>query len=100
MRYARLSLMVFLILQAADGLITYGAVSVFGVQAEGNPLLATWMAIAGPGAALFGAKLIACGCAAILYVCGARRGLAVLTVFYAVAVVLPWLHTLATMPRA
>ena len=56
-RYARLSLLVFLILQASDGLITYGAVSVFGIQAEGNPLVASWMLIAGPGAALFGAKL-------------------------------------------
>ena len=96
-RYARLSLLVFLILQASDGLITYGAVSVFGIQAEGNPLVASWMLIAGPGAALFGAKLLACGCAAILHGCGAHRGLAAVTLFYLLAVVAPWLHTLATM---
>ena len=92
---ARLILLVFVVLQAADGLITYGAVSVFGPSAEGNPLLETWMHIAGPGPALFGAKVLACGCGVLLYSLGVRRTLAALTAFYLVAGIGPWLHVLS-----
>jgi hypothetical protein len=91
----RLVLTVFVVLQVADGLITYSAVSIFGSGAEGNPLIGTWMHLAGPGPALFGAKLLACGCGAILHVLGIRRTLAALTAFYMVAAVGPWLHILS-----
>jgi len=92
---ARLVLLVFVVLQAADGLITYGAVSVFGPSAEGNPLLETWMHIAGPGPALLGAKLLACACGVLLYWLGVRRTLAALTAFYVFAGIGPWLHVLS-----
>ena len=92
---ARLILLVFVVLQAADGLITYGAVTIFGTAAEGNPLLETWMHIAGPGPALFGAKLLACACGVVLYALGIRRTLAALTAFYIFAGIGPWLHILS-----
>lgn len=92
---ARLILLVFVVLQAADGLITYGAVTIFGTTAEGNPLLETWMHIAGPGPALFGAKLLACACGVVLYALGIRRTLAALTAFYVFAGIGPWLHILS-----
>ena len=92
---ARLILLVFVVLQAADGLITYGAVTIFGTAAEGNPLLETWMHIAGPGPALFGAKLLACACGVVLYSLGIRRTLAALTAFYVFAGIGPWLHILS-----
>ncbi len=43
---ARLTLAVFIVFQLADGLITYTAVDLFGLHAEANPLVATWMAVA------------------------------------------------------
>ena len=46
---ARLTLAVFIVFQLADGLITYTAVDLFGLHAEANPLVATWMALAGAG---------------------------------------------------
>ena len=92
---ARLILIVFVILQAADGLITYAAVSIFGTHAEGNPLLETWIHLAGPGPALFGAKLLACACGVLLYNLGIRRTLAALTAFYVFAGIGPWLHVLS-----
>ena len=91
----RLVLSLFVVLQVADGLLTYGAVSIFGLAAEGNPLIEAWMRIAGAGPALFGTKLLACACGAILYVLNVRRTLAALTCFYLVAAVGPWLHILS-----
>ena len=94
----RLVFAVFVVLQIADGLMTYGAVSIFGIVAEGNPLLQTWIHIAGAGPALFGAKLLACGCGAILYLSDSRKTLGALSAFYAVGAIGPWLRVLASFP--
>jgi hypothetical protein len=90
----RLVFALFLVMQAADGLITYGAVSIYGSIAEGNPLLQTWIDIADPGPALLGAKLLASGCGGILYATGFTRVLAALTAFYFFGAVVPWLTLL------
>jgi hypothetical protein len=94
-RIGRLTLVLFVVLQVADGLITFGAVRIFGTAAEGNPILETWIQLAGPGAALLGAKGVACGGALVLYVLGRRRTLAALTGVLLVYGVLPWLVLLA-----
>jgi len=93
----RLTLLVFLALQIADGAITYAAASIFGAHAEGNPILATWMQIAGIGPTLLVAKLLACSCGVFLY---QRRGHAILgalTIGYAFGAVMPWLRALWTI---
>jgi hypothetical protein len=90
----RLVFALFLIAQVCDGLFTYVAVQAFGLLAEGNVLLATWMGLIGPGPALIGAKLLAVCCGAVLYALDVRRALLALTVFYAVAAVGPWLVVL------
>ena len=95
-RIGRLTLVLFVVLQVADGLITFGAVRIFGTAAEGNPILETWIQLAGPGAALLGAKGVACGGAVVLYVLGRRRILAALTAVLLAYGVLPWLVLLAT----
>lgn len=92
----RLVFTIFIVLQVSDGLITYGAVSVFGNTAEGNPLLQTWIHLIGAGPTLFGAKLLACGCGAALYAIGIRKTLAALTALYLLAAVGPWLHILSS----
>ncbi len=46
----RLWLAIFIVLQLADGLLTYAAVERFGTAAEGNPILATWIMLTGTGA--------------------------------------------------
>ena len=93
---SRLVLAVFVILQIADGLITFGAVSVFGPAAEGNPVLQTWMQLSGPGITLFAAKTVACAGAALLYVSGRRRTLIALTTLVVWLGVGPWLALLNT----
>jgi len=90
--WARVLLIVFVALQAADGLLTYAAVERFGTQAEGNPLLVTWMMLTGSGPALLGAKALACFCGAVLYAAGVHYVLAGLSALYLVAAVIPWLR--------
>src|SRR5215213_8203576 len=88
----RLWLVFFVLLQLADGVLTYAAVERFGTAAEGNPILATWIMITGAAPALVGAKLIACACGGVLYAAGVHRVLAGLAVLYFFAAVMPWLQ--------
>jgi hypothetical protein len=90
----RLILSIFLIAQACDGLFTYVAVQAFGLVAEGNMLLSTWMMLIGAGPAIFGAKVMAAGCGVLLYCLGIHRVLLGLTLFYGVAAIAPWLVVL------
>lgn len=87
----RLTLLVFLILQVFDGLLTYVAVAMLGVVGEGNILLATAMHLAGAGPALFGAKALAASCGVLLYIRGFHGVLGMLTGLYLVGAITPWL---------
>jgi hypothetical protein len=92
--FARLTLATFVLCQATDGLLTYFAVSIFGHTIEANPILATWMTIAGAGPTLVVAKVAACGCGLVLYAHGTHRALASLTALYLLIAVGPWLYLL------
>jgi hypothetical protein len=91
---SRLLLALFLLTQICDGLFTYVAVSVFGRVAEANVLIHTWIGLVGPEPAIVGAKLLAAGCGLFLYHLGLHRVLGVLTAFYGVVAIAPWLVTL------
>jgi len=93
--WPRALLVVFIVLQAADGLLTYAAVERFGTVAEGNPILATWIVLTGSATALIGAKAMACVCGAVLYVTGVHYVLAGLSALYLFAAVVPWLRIFA-----
>lgn len=94
----RLMFTVFVVLQAADGWLTYHAVAIFGSSAEGNPILATWMHLAGLGPALVGAKLLAVGCGAVLYATGVHAALGGLTALYLFGAIVPWLQVYSSIP--
>ena len=94
---SRFVLTVFVVLQIADGLITFGAVRVFGPAAEGNPVLQTWMHLLGPGVTLVTAKVVACAGAALLYTAGRERTLIALTTLVLSLGVGPWLALLRTL---
>jgi hypothetical protein len=87
----RLILLVFLLMQIFDGVLTYTAVSVLGVVGEGNLLLASAMQIGGAGPVLIGAKTIAAGCGVLLYFRGFYGILGVLTGLYLLGAITPWL---------
>jgi hypothetical protein len=88
---SHLVLAIFLVAQAYDGIFTYVAVHGYGIVAEGNVLLATWIDLIGAGPAILGAKLLAASCGVLLYCLGVRRALVALTAFYIVAAIAPWL---------
>lgn len=96
MAFSRLTLLLFLTAQGFDGLFTYIAVHAYGVHAEGNVLIATWMALVGPGAALFGAKTVAGACGLLLYARGLHRTLSLLTILYVIGAIGPWLMVYVT----
>jgi hypothetical protein len=93
----RLWLVIFVLLQLADGVLTYAAVERFGASAEGNPILATWIMITGAAPALIGAKLLACACGAVLYVTGVHYVLVALSALYLFAAVMPWLQIITQL---
>ena len=90
--WPRALLVLFIVLQAADGLLTYAAVERFGPSAEGNPILATWMMLTGSEAALLGAKTLACLCGGVLYLAGVYHVLAGLSALYLFVAVVPWVQ--------
>ena len=89
---SRLVLLLFLVAQGWDGIFTYTAVHAYGIAAEGNVLVATWMHLVGPGPALIGAKVLACLCGLLLYWRGVHQVLAALTLLYLVTAVGPWIR--------
>jgi hypothetical protein len=94
---SRFVLTVFVVLQIADGLMTFGAVRVYGPAAEGNPVLQTWIQLLGPGVTLLTFKTIACAGAALLYFVGRERTLIALTTLLVSLAVGPWLAFLANL---
>ena len=94
----RLWLAIFIVLQLADGLLTYAAIDLFGTTAEGNPILATWIMLTGTVPALLGAKLLACACGGVLYAAGVHRVLLGLSALYLFGAVVPWLQFFAQFP--
>ena len=88
---SRVMLLLFLTAQGFDGLFTYTAVHAYGLHAEGNVLIATWMGLVGPAAALFGAKTVAGACGVLLYARGMHRTLSLLTILYGVGAIGPWM---------
>jgi hypothetical protein len=88
---SRVVLVLFLLVQACDGVFTYTAVHAYGVAAEGNMILATWMTLVGPFPTLFVAKMVAAGGGVLLYARGIHRTLALLTLLYVLGAIGPWI---------
>jgi hypothetical protein len=93
-RFGNAAVIAFLCAQACDGVLTYVGLAVLGTHMEGNPLIAVLMSSMGAGPALAGAKLTAGSLGCALHLFGAHRLLAVLTLIYLAAAVLPWIALL------
>ena len=96
-RFGDAVIVLFLIAQAADGVMTYVGVTTLGVQLEANPLLASLMTAFGEGAAVAAAKLVAAALGVSLHFIGVHRILAVLTGIYLLAALLPWAGVLLSI---
>jgi uncharacterized membrane protein len=93
-RFGNTVIILFFLAQALDGGLTYVGVTVLGRDIEGNPLLHWLMGAAGQGAGLAIAKLSAAGFGIILHLANVHRAVAILTMLYVSAALLPWMAVL------
>ena len=93
-RFANIVVVIFLIAQACDGVLTYVGVSIYGIGVEGNPLLAWLMERIGEGAALATAKGMAGALGIALHLTAVHRVLAALSAFYVAVAIVPWIAIL------
>jgi hypothetical protein len=87
-------IVLFFVAQALDGALTYVGVQSIGREIEGNPLLFWLMGVAGHGPGLALAKLVAAGFGMVLHLTGVHRAVALLTMLYVSAAVIPWIAVL------
>src|SRR6185295_1388703 len=90
-------LLAFLAAQVCDGAFTYLGVHHFGIDIEANPIVGWYIAALGIGYALLATKALAVACAAVLHIFARHRVIAVLTFFYLVLAISPWVHLLAAI---
>ncbi len=91
------AVVLFLIAQACDGVLTYVGVSVYGPRIEGNPLVAWVMETMGHGPGLAMTKAVAGAFGIALHLSSVHRVVAALTGFYLVVAILPWIGILFFM---
>jgi hypothetical protein len=84
----------FTAVQLADAILTAEGVARFGLGFESNPLIALLITAVGVGTTLSIAKIIAVAGAMRLHGRGCHLALALFTVFYVFAAVLPWASVL------
>ena len=89
---------VFVLVQALDGVMTMFGIYTFGPGIEANPIIAFYAAAVSPEAAVSGAKLLAVACGAVLHLSGHHAIIAALSVFYALVALVPWAHVLLILP--
>lgn len=92
--FGDLAVVVFLLAQVSDGVLTYIGVSMYGMSIEGNPLITWLMSSMGEGPGLATAKLTAGAFGMLLHLSAVHKAVAVLAGFYILVAVIPWLAIL------
>jgi len=87
-------LLVFLMAQCLDGVLTYVGVVTYGTSIEANPLIAAMMAQFGHGVALMAAKTVAGFLGICLHLRNVHLAVAILAGFYVAVAVVPWMAIL------
>ena len=92
--FGDLAVVIFLLAQASDGVLTYIGVSTYGHAIEGNPWI-TWLRTAlGEGPGLATAKVTAGVFGIALHLAGVHKAVALLAGFYLVVAIAPWVTIL------
>ena len=95
--HAILAFALFAAVQLADAALTMTGVSRFGLSIEANPLVASCIDMYGLVTGLCAAKALAISAGAILHVTAQYLILALLTVVFVFAALVPWTLTLASL---
>jgi hypothetical protein len=88
--FGDLVIVTFLLAQCFDGVFTYIGVLTFGIGIEANPIISSLMAVLGFGPALAAAKIIASVLGICLHLRQIHGAIAVLSMFYLTAAIVPW----------
>jgi hypothetical protein len=89
-RFGDVVVVLFLLTQCFDGVLTYVGVMTFGIGVEANPILAALMLEFGAGAGLIGAKVVASALGIVLHLRQVHGAVAALTTFYIAVAIVPW----------
>lgn len=92
--FGDLAVVIFLLTQVSDGVLTYIGVSTYGLSIEGNPLIAWLMGAMGEGPALATAKVTAGIFGIALHLSAVHKAVALLAAFYLVVAIGPWMAIL------
>ena len=92
--FGDVAVILFLLAQASDGVLTYIGVATYGIGMEANPLITWLMTSLGEGPGLAAAKITAGVFGVILHLTGVHRAVAALTGFYIVVAIIPWMAVL------
>ena len=84
----------FVSVQAADAVLTYVGIVLFGIGIDANPIVARCLMTLGPSAGLICTKLFAIGCAALLHCLARHRIVGVLTIGFLLGAISPWVQVL------
>jgi Domain of unknown function (DUF5658) len=93
-RFGNAMVLVFLLAQAVDGVFTYMGVVIYGMGAEGNPLLGWLMGAIGCAAGVTAAKAAAGAFGIVLHLVAVHRVVAALALFYVAVAIVPWIGVL------
>ncbi len=96
-RFGDLTVLGFLFVQALDGAFTYLGVRIWGPGIEANPLINSAVTMAGPVIGVTGAKLVAIALGIALHLTRVHNLVALLTVIYVAAAILPWAAVFLTL---
>ena len=83
-------LIIFAAMQLADGVMTAAGAAQFGTSIEANPLLVFLFGVVGTGVTIVAMKLFAILCATLLHLREQYSALAILTLVYLFAAIVPW----------
>lgn len=92
--FGDIAVVVFLLTQVSDGILTYIGVSTYGHTIEGNPVIAWLMMQMGQGAGLATAKIAAGAFGIALHLSDVDKAVAALAGFYVVVAIIPWVAIL------
>jgi Domain of unknown function (DUF5658) len=83
-------LVIFAAIQLADGVMTAAGAAQYGTSIEANPLLVFLFGAVGTGVTIVAMKLFAILCATLLHLREKYSALAILTLVYVFAAIVPW----------
>jgi hypothetical protein len=95
--FGDVAVIVFIVVQALDGALTYLGVHAWGPSIEGNPIMSSALAAVGVGTGLMAAKLFAVSLGILLHLRRVHLVVAFLTAFYVAAAIVPWTVLLLTL---